>query len=213
MKALTIILLGFLFTHGKSFDAQLKSYLKDKLSSYEKYEYQILRQPQDNHLEIDTDKNFRLSGEYAYVPVVTFDARNKASHSIVTLRVKLYKNVLVADQRIDRDETLSASMFSEKLMNVAKLEGNLVEANALKDSRSKIIIAERSILMENMIEPIPVINSGDKVTIHTGDKSVAVSIEGIARQDGNVDQVISVQCQSKIFKAKVIDKHNLSLVE
>lgn len=213
MKILMMILLGFVFGNGKSFDSRLKIYLHDKLSSYEKYEYEILRLPQNERLEIDTDKNFRMSGEYAYVPVKIYDSKKNASHSIITLRVKLYKNVLVSKQKIDRDESLSPSMFDKKLMDVSRMEGDLVEENALKDCRSKIIINEKTVLFQSMIEPIPVISRGEKVTIHTGGNGVDVSVEGIARQDGLIDQVISVQCRSQIFKAKVIDKYNLSLVE
>ncbi len=213
MKILMIILLGFVLGNGKSFNLQLKFYLDERLSSYEKYDYEILRVPRNARLEIDTDRNFRIARNYAYVPVKIFDSKNNAAHSVVTLRVKLYRKVLVSKQTIGKDENLLPYMFNKELMNVSRLEGQPADEKVMKNYRSKIIINEKSVLLQNMIEPVPVINHGEKVIIHTGRNGVDISIEGIARQDGSVDQIISVQCRDQIFKAKVIDKYNLSLVE
>ena len=65
-----------------------------------------------------------------------------------------------------------------------------------------------------MIEPVPIVSKGDKIILHTGRTGVDISIDVIARQDGCAGDVISVYANgSKLYKGKIVDKNNLTLVE
>jgi flagella basal body P-ring formation protein FlgA len=76
------------------------------------------------------------------------------------------------------------------------------------------LIRAGTILSEEIIEPIPAVNKGDKVVLHTGGLGVDVSIDVTARQDGSVGDVISVYSNgNKFYKGKIVDKSNLTLVE
>jgi flagella basal body P-ring formation protein FlgA len=214
MRLVLYILLCFLNVQANSFDSQLKSYLDEKLKNFEKYEYQIIRAPKGySKIEINDEKNFRLSKNYAYVPVRILDANRAESFSLLTVRVKLYRTVLVTNEKIERGQILSPLQFEKKLIDVSELEGRIAENEIVSISRSKVMINDRTVLLKEMIEPIPIINSGDKVILHSGRNGVDITVDAVSRQDGCVGDVISVQSNSKIYKAKVIDKFNLTLVE
>lgn len=214
MKTLLFVLLGFMSLYADSFDARLKSYLQQKFNSYEKYEYQIVQLPKGfSKMEINFEKNFRLVKNYGYIPIKLYDKHNNVSTSLLTVRIKLYKTVLVTSNNINRDVILTPSMFEQKLEDVASFEDKIVSADNLTNKRSKVLIKNGTILTNEMIEEIPAVNKGDKVVVHAGGDGVDVSVEAITRQDGCVGEVISVQSDNKIFKAKVVDKLNLTLVE
>ncbi len=214
MKALLLILLGFVSLYADTFDAQLKTYLREKLSMFEKFEYQIVQAPKSySKMEINSEKNFRLVKNYAYVPVKIYDKQNVVSVSLLTVRVKLFKSVLFSIGNINQNEILTASMFSQKLEDVASFADKVIDPDKLVNKRSRLLIKAGTILTVDMLESIPAINKGDKIVVHAGKDGVDISVDAISRQDGCVGDVISVQSNNKIFKAKVIDKFNLTLVE
>ncbi len=214
MKTLFLILLGYVSLFANSFDSQLKSYLQNKFAAYEKFEYQVIQSPKDFFkIEINTEKNFRLVKNYAYVPIKIYDKQNSSSLSVLTVRVKLYKTILVSVKNISQNEPLDLSLFETKLDDVSLYEDRTVNSHEIKNKRSKVLVKSGTVLTKELMEEIPLINKGDKVVIHAGKDGVDISVDAISRQDGCAGDVISVQSNNKIFKAKVIDKFNLTLVE
>jgi flagella basal body P-ring formation protein FlgA len=215
MKILFLILIGFVFGDGNNFDSAVKIYLDNKLSDYTKYEFQIL-QPLEkfSRIEINTGKKFKIVKNYGYLPVVVYDNENKASSSLLTIKLKLFKNVLVASQVVNRRENLTNGMFTEKIADVSLLTGKPVSLyENILEHRSKVLIKEGDILLNEMIEPVPVVNKGDSVILHAGKNGIDVTVDCLARQEGCAGDVISVQSVNKLYKAKIIDKYNLMLVE
>lgn len=216
MPGLILILIGFLVGHGNSFEARLKKYLDEKLNGFVKYEYQILQMPETyTRIEINEEKNFRRTKNYAYVPVKVYDANNFVSASLLTVRIKLFKNVFAASKKILKNEKLHRGLFVAKTADVSLFEEKMVDAaNDLSNFRSKVLIKEGTIISESMIEEIPVVNKGDKLILHAGGINVDVTISVIARQDGYVGDVVSVySIGNKLYKGKIVDKNNLTLVE
>ncbi|PKL83984.1 MAG: flagella basal body P-ring formation protein FlgA [Ignavibacteriae bacterium HGW-Ignavibacteriae-3] len=216
MICLLSILIGFFTVQNNSLDLQLKKHLNAQFSDYAKYEYQIVQAPRSySRIEINSEKKSRLSKNYLYVPVKIYDSKKILSLSLLTLRVKLYKKVMVATKDISRSEILNTAFFEEKLDDVSMYEGRTVSSeNDLRNLRSRVLIKSGSILTVDAIEPVPVIFKGDKVTLHTGKTGVDVAVDVIARQDGCVGDVISVYSSgSKLFKGKIIDKTTIKLVE
>ncbi len=216
MLGLISILIGIVFGQGQNFNAQLKKYLDEKLNSYAKYEYQIIQAPKNySRIEISDDRKSRLDKNYFYLPVKIYDNKNVASLSLLTIRVKLYKNVFSASREIKRNENLLPNMFEVKMADVSLYGDNVINVTEdISNYRSRVLIKTGTILSEEIIEPIPAVNKGDKVVLHTGGLGVDVSIDVTARQDGCVGDVISVySIGNKFYKGKIVDKSNLTLVE
>ncbi len=215
MISLISILLTLFLGNNKSFDAQLKNYLDAKLKSYDKYEFQVVRLPNSySKIEINKGKEFRINRGYGLVPVDVYTNRNSVSSAMITVRVKLFKNVFVAAQKINRDQALSKKMFVRKIEDVTNIEGSFVESeNELSLYRSKFAFRQGSVLVKEMIEPIPVVNVGDRMLLHTGKNGVDVTLDVVARQEGCLNDIINVQAEGNVFKAKIIDQYNLLLEE
>jgi len=98
------ILLALVFG-SNSFENELKSYLNQKLSPYEKFEYEIVKLPNNSSkILIDKTKDFRLSKNYGYVPVKIFRSKNECQSSVLTIKLKLYKKVFVTKSIIKKDD-------------------------------------------------------------------------------------------------------------
>lgn len=214
MKILLLILLGFITLQAKPFDEALRTYLHNNLNSFEKIEYSIVQMPKNfERIEINNERNLKLVKNFAYIPVKVFDKKDKVSLALITVKVKLYKTALVAAQKVNANENLTVAQFESKIKDVASIESSLIEPIDLSLYRSRVSMKEGTILSQDLVELIPIVSKGDKVIVHAGKNGVDISIEAITREDGNSGEIIRVQADSKIFKAKVIDKYNLMLVE
>jgi flagella basal body P-ring formation protein FlgA len=216
MIALISILFTLINGQNNYFDVQLKKYLDENLKSFVNYEYQVEKMPKSfSKIEINYEKTFRRSKNYGYVPVKIYEKNNSVNQTILTIKFKLFKNVFLASKNIGKGQDISSDMFISKLKDISDLNNNLVdETKDILKYRSRMFIKEGTILTEELIEPIPVVNNGDKVILHSGRNGVDISMEVIARQEGCIGDVISVSnSSSKLYKAKIVDKFNLILVE
>ncbi|MEJ5350743.1 MAG: flagellar basal body P-ring formation chaperone FlgA [Melioribacteraceae bacterium] len=216
MISALLILLQIFFNSDKAFESQLKNYLDEKFASYDKYEYQVKEMPKNYFkLVLDYEREFNLNKNYAFVPVKIYDRKNKVSFSLITLKVKLYQNVLIALQNIDRNELLSENQFTHKLIDITNVRGKVIQnLDFAEGFRAKTKIKNGSILIEELIEPVPDVFYNDKLILHAGKNGVDISTEVTAREDGRIGDVIRVVTNdNKLFKAKIIDKYNVSLIE
>lgn len=211
-----LILLQISVNSDKAFETQLKNYLDEKFASYVKYEYQISELPKNYFkIELDYDREFRLNKNYAFVPVKIYDRKNRASLSLITLKIKLYQYVFVALKDISRNELLSEDKFTQKLIDVTKMRGKVVQHIDFREVfRTKAIIKNGSVLVEELIEPVPDVFYNEKLILHAGRNGVDISTEVTAKEEGRIGDVIRVVTNdNKLFKAKIIDKYNVSLIE
>lgn len=211
-----LTLLQIFSRNEKAFEIELKNYLSAKLSSYQKYEYEIKSMPENFYkINIDEEREFKLNKKYAFVPVKIYDKKNNVSNSFITLKIRLFQNVLTAKKNIYRNEQLNDEMLEKKLIDVTGLKGKPIsDYNLIKDKRIKISIRKGAILLQELIEPIPDVNFNEKLILHAGNNGVDISTEVTAREEGRIGDVIRVITRdNKIFKAKVIDKYNVTLIE
>ena len=215
MVGLISILLALIIEQGNYFDLQLKKYLDENMKSFIKYEYQVVIMPKSvTKIEINSEKTFRLNKNYGYVPVEIFK-NNSVSQSFLVVKLRLYKNVFFAAKNISKNQDITRDLFIAKLKDISDLSNNLVEETKdILKYRCKVFIKEGTILTEEMIEPIPIIKNRDKMILHVSRNGVDISMDVIARQEGCIDDIISVENSSgKLYKAKIIDKYNLILEE
>ena len=207
------ILLIILFSPN-DLELKVKNYLDKKLSNFEKYEFEIVSLPKKYlEIKIDEEKSFQLVKNFGYVPVVVRSANNNFQNSVITLKLKLFKKVFVTKKNIQADELLNEKKLVEKLLDVSQLNGNTFSVTEnINEFKSKVNLKENSVLLYEHLKKIPLVSKGNKIILHTGSNGVNISIEAVSRQDGYLGDIISVQAMNKIYKAKVIDKQNLELV-
>ena len=210
MKYLLIILFSVqLF--AQSFKEQALQYFQKEYPGYEKIEMQFQNNySPDEKIVIDYTRNINLGKGMAFIPVIATKG-NKTSSSILSVKVQLFKKLLVANKNYDRKELLFKSGFEEKVINVTHLNGHPVETDfVVSDYHAKSFIKKGEILFEEKMEKIPLISSGDKVFAEVRNGNVVVITEAFARQQGSTGDLIELVSQNnKIIKARIVDANKV----
>ncbi|MDQ7817332.1 MAG: flagellar basal body P-ring formation chaperone FlgA [Melioribacteraceae bacterium] len=215
MLSVLLIILN-LFSGTAQSDSDLQKYLTKLFSNYEKFEYQVDYKTNNySRFIVDDERESRLNKNILLVPVKLYDKKNNISNSFISIKVKLFRTVLVAAQDIERDEMLSSYQFRRDLRDVTLTKGLPVtyETNLI-GSRSKVKIREGSVLVKEMIETIPDVAANERLILHAGKFGVDITVEVSAREKGSIGEIIRVMTDNKkIFTAKIIDKYNVLLIE
>lgn len=192
---------------AQSLEEQVLQCLQKEFPEYQKIEMQVQQNfSSDDKIEIDNTRSITLGKGIAFIPVITTTGK-KSSNSVVSVKVQLFKNLLVAKKEFDKKELLIKSGFEEKTIDVSKFNGKPVTIDlTLSGYRAKSFIKKGEILFEEKIEKIPLINTGDKVSAEVRNGNVIVTTDAIARAHGGAGDTIEfVSSGNKIFKARIID--------
>lgn len=216
MGAVILFILSLFINSNNSFKGELENYLKKNLSAYKNYKYEILQLP-DSYKKIELLKpnEFNLSGNMVYVPIQVVDKSGRTFRSILSVRLKLYKNVLVASRQISRKENLNEKDFVLKEEDVSRIKGApIYSMDGISSLRSTTAIKAGEVVLKQMLEQIPAVRIGDELNAQYIYGSVVVTTKVFARQEGVVGEVITViTSDNKLFKAKVIDSKNVIIIE
>lgn len=211
MLALLLSIL-FLFTSpGSDIRENIADYLSNHLKGYEKYEYEILKIPSDySSIKIMNEKDLKLSGVLAYVPVIIVK-NNRTAQSYITVKLKLYQNVLVTVRDIKRKDELTKSDFEISLQNIAGKQAKpFTDIESISSYRSKKNLKEGEILTKNDIEKIPLIKVGDKIKASVVQGNVMIQFDAVSKQEGSAGDIINIiTADNKRYKAKVVDINNV----
>jgi hypothetical protein len=163
---LQILLSVFLLSNNNVID----NYLKDHLKDFKRYEYEI---PKNYTEKIFPDENreFKLEKNYAYMPVNFILNNGEKKQGIVTLKVKLYDDVLVSIRDIKKNEELSISDFQIE-------EKEITGKGSAKSSgmvRTKLSAMIDSVLANGLLR----IKGSRKIVIN--DEEQMITIRGVVR--------------------------------
>lgn len=213
---LSVLHIVFVLLSGNNLSSSnIKNYLSEMLKDYERIEFKVAGRHENlDNISIDLSKEFTLNGKYGYIPVYIKSRSNNQKQSFLTVELELYKKVFVASDKIGRKEEINSHVKSAS-MNVAGLRGEPINITTdLSLLRSKRIIKQGSIILENLIERQPLILSGDKLVAHAIAGTVDISLCAFARQEGAKDDIIRIRTkENKTFRAKVLDRYNVLIIE
>lgn len=206
---LSIFLVNVLF--AQTVDNQIQNYLSQHFAGYDKVEYEFISQVNLKDIEIDFSKQIAIKSDVVFLPI---RLKGKNQISFARLKVRLYKNVLVANKDIPINTNLNHEDFNYILKDVTKVRGSLVDTkNSLENYKTKFSIKKGDILISELIDEIPVVKSGEKLVVEVQKGSVLISLDGFARQNGKIGERIDVLTSlNEIVKAKVVNK-NKAIVE
>ncbi len=198
-------------------DSIITKYLSEKLSSYNRFSYELVspKTIDFSKVKIDESRKFKLNRDYGYLPVKIKTPRGKTNNSVLTVRLKLFKNVLVANRTISKSEYLSKSDFKVLEKEVSKLRDNpYTNLNNITGLRAKTVISSEVVLQNNMIEQIPDILPGDRVDAFYSKGIVIVSFPAVSRSRGVVGDIIKIKRDdNRILKARILNNNKVKIVE
>ncbi len=218
MISLLLIIFGLISSNNSD---ELNNYLNSKLNNYSKIVWEISSLPtginsfDDERLLIDKEADIRLKGEFLYLPVKIKRSDGRYSNSVVSLKVKLYKNIYTAIKVIQKGDVIDVSdlMFLET--NISGLRSDpILDFSETKSYRAKFTIKDGTIIEANIVEELPLILIGDIVKAIKETGSVKISFDAKSKDDGKIGEIIRVQREDgKIFKAKIESKEIVKIVE
>lgn len=207
---LQILLSVFLLSNNNVID----NYLKDHLKDFKRYEYEI---PKNYTEKIFPDENreFKLEKNYAYMPVNFILNNGEKKQGIVTLKVKLYDDVLVSIRDIKKNEELSISDFQIEEKEITSLRSEpILDFENIDKYRMRISVSSNTVIETNMIEQIPDIKIGDNLNAVFNKGVVNISFSAVARAEGIIGDIIKIRTDDKkIFKAEIINFNTVKIVE
>lgn len=218
MKLLLLLNLLMEIFFGGPLKTDMENYLKKQFKQYDRFDFEVVSSPSsqpEDKIVIDNERQFRLSGNMAYVPVKLSVKNGRTSQSVVSVRVKLYRKVLVAKHQIRYGTEINASDFDEKLTDVAQLRGSaFCDLLSISGSKAKNTIKEGDILTKESMQPLPILKSGDKVVAIYSNGNVEITMDAITRQEGCEGDIIRiVTLDKRLFRAKVIDASSVQIIE
>jgi flagella basal body P-ring formation protein FlgA len=167
----------------------------------------------DFTLHVERGRSLRLKGAVAFA--VTVECGGVIGQScMVTALIRTYADVYVAMQMIPWRTTLSWENY-----RVYRMETTFIERPVIRDTlqmqglRTRRIVAQGSILYEDMFEPVPLIMQGDRVSVLVRAGSVMLTAEGVAREDGHQGEMIqvSIQGRGERLKARVQSERTVAV--
>jgi len=206
------ILLGILLFSGSN--DTIENYLKKHLSNYKKYEYVITKRSNDKII-LDNEREFKLEKNYAYVPVNFITENGATKQGIITLKVKLFQDVLVSSRNISKDEELNLGDFIVEEKEITSLRTEpILDFKNINKFRARINISSESVIGKNMIEVIPDIKIGDNINAVYNKGIIHISFNAVARSEGMVGDIIKIKTDDKkIFKAEILNFNTVKIVE
>ncbi|MBK8945042.1 MAG: flagellar basal body P-ring formation protein FlgA [Ignavibacteriae bacterium] len=192
----------------------IEKYLKKHLTNVKKYEYKIPNHTMDEIIP-DESREFRLEKNYAYIPVNIFNGKGEKKQGIVTIKIKLFQDVLVTSRYINKNEELSLNDFKIEEKEVSTLRAEpILDFKNINKYRARINISSESIIEKNMIEIIPDIKSGDNVNAIYNKGIIQISFNATARSEGIIGEIIKIKTDDKkIFKAEILNNNTVKIIE
>lgn len=214
MILLIKILLPILFLSSEN---SLDKYLAAKLKEYTKFKYEIIapKNIELNSIIPDESREFKYENGYGYVPIKFRQNTNSLKHGVLTLKLKLFQKVLVTSKEISRNEEFSYSNLVETEEEITNIYSKpITDLKLAKNYKAKIKIGSDTILQEYMIIKIPDIERNERLTAIYENGNVNISFFAVARTDGSIGDIIKIKDDNnKIFKAKILNKNQVKIIE
>ncbi len=158
-------------------------------------------------LAVDPAATPVLRGHVALAVEVAVDGAT-VRRVLVAAFVRTYAEVLLAGRALDARAAVGANDVRSARVETTEWSRRPVAGVAsLAGRRTRRIIAEGSILFEELFEDLPLVARGERVTLRAASKGVSISTGAEALQDGRLGSVITVRasCTRSRLRARVID--------
>jgi len=167
----------------------------------------------DYQLHVEPGTSTKLKGAVAFV--VTVESGGMiVQRCMVSTFIRTYADVLVATRMIPWRTTVTPDDYRVLRMETTFLDRPVVlDTAALAGTRTRRIVAQGSILYEDLFEPVPLVMQGDRVNVRVRAGSVTLTAEGVSPEDGHKGEVIdvSVQGRGERLKAQVQNERTVAV--
>ena len=112
----------------------------------------------------------------------------------VLVTVRTFGSVLVTSKQLERHAIVGIGDARVETLETTTLPKDVLGApEQLANMRTKRIIGEGSVLTESLFEQLPVVGQGEIVKLKVRSKSVLLTLQAVAKEDGRQGSLITVQ--------------------
>ncbi len=130
----------------------------------------------------------------------------------ITADIRHFGQVLVADIGLRRGEELATETVTLAERDITRNKnGFFTDPTELEGLRMRRVIRPGNVLTQRHVEPIPVVQRGDGITLIAGSAHLQISLPGEAMQDGGIGERIRVRnpASGKVLYGEVVDSKNV----
>lgn len=129
-----------------------------------------------------------------------------------TVLVKAYKQVLILNTALKRNDVVRAEHLSSEVRDIGALNGGyLNDASQIVDKQVTRNLAPGTVLNRQHYTDAMLIKRGQQVSIQSGSPGLMISAPGVAMSDGVMGQTISVKnlSSARVLQAVVINAQHV----
>lgn len=154
-----------------------------------------------------------LSGNVT-IPVNIIAGDKILKRIYVAVKIHVFDSVYISTKKVNQYENFSAENVERKWLEITNDETAIRSEKEIIGKRANRYISEGKIITLNIIENMPIIKSGQQITIISRVNSVVISATGIAKEDGRKGEIISIEnsASGAKLKGRVIDKDKVEII-
>lgn len=212
-----LLLILCILIPGQTSEDMVKNYLDKHLKNVTRFEFDILTNKfQDKiNYEIDESRSIKINNGYAYIPVNSIYENQIKRPSILTVKLKLYKNVAVAKKVIKKETRLLYEDFDFTEKEVSEIRGTLFENfEDFEEYFAKTEIRSGEILLLEKLNGLNDVKTGSKINAFLIRGNIQIQLNATAIEPGIKGQRIKIKTENNsILSAVVLDKRNVKISE
>lgn len=165
-------------------------------------------------LAVNPDRGVSLRGNLSLPVDIVVDGKT-TQRVIVSVRVRTFGEVLTTTRTIPRGTLYDPHDYIVQRVETTRLPDDVVTAPMqLMGKRTNRVIREGVLLRASYFEDIPVIKTGQVVTVRVQMGNVIVTTPAIARDDGGIGDIISVQIKGRHdrLRARIVDETIVEII-
>jgi flagella basal body P-ring formation protein FlgA len=169
----------------------------------------LMASASDYSIRIGLESAPKFKG-YVLIPIEIVSQGKTEAKATIATHIRTFGNVLVTNHMLQQHQALTKEEITVGQMETTNLPDDRVsDIHWIGGKRTVRMISDNAILCRSMVEPIPLIKQGDAVTIVVGMYNAVVKVQGTARQDGCIGDMIPVQRvgSHERFHGRIVSEH------
>jgi flagella basal body P-ring formation protein FlgA len=154
-----------------------------------------------------------LRGSVTMPVVVTGESGTSVTVTLLAV-VRTFSALPVASRRLERHAELASGDWVLRRVETTTLPAGVVrDAGALAGRRTSRLVEEGSLYFERLLEPVPLVKRGDRVTLLVRRGAIRLTATAVAREDGAEGVLISVRREgvAEPVRARVLDGRTVAM--
>jgi flagella basal body P-ring formation protein FlgA len=185
----------------------------DAIVEVRNFPSRISVQSSDYEIRVALGKVPRLKG-YVSIPVEIVSKGRTERTIVVPVHIRTFANVVVTTKQYQKHEVFSADDAAIQRVETTTLSDDVIQTKKeLEGRRGKRMISANAILYRSMVEKVPNVRQDNVVTLAVRSNKTMISAQGVAKQDGNIGDVITVQRAGshERIQARIVDQRHVEI--